>query len=224
MPSKLQIPKEQLGALAEFVKLSPEVLSNFLKLLRDEAPSLDIEDLVSTVASSASLERRKVSDIFQMLSGLYAARENLGLEVNEFVKEVRLAIEESGDPAHQPSDWQVVEDAFRHALSADTALSISAKAIGILTDHSHVFWYSRVLTDLRPVFRTDLGARPPAFVVVHNLKLAYRASGEYREFFVALDTLDIHSLREALDRALEKEKSLRAIADKCNLNLIEVKP
>ena len=78
--------------------------------------------------------------------------------------------------------------------------------------------------DLRPVFRTDLGERPPAFVVVHNLKVGYRESGEYREFFVALDTLDVHALKEALDRALEKEKSLRTIADKCNLNLLEVKP
>ena len=60
-------------------------------------------------------------------------------------------------------------------------------------------------------------------VVVHNLKIAYRTSSEYREFFVALDTLDVQALRDILDRALEKEKSLRAIAEKSNLSLLEVK-
>ncbi len=223
MPSKLRVPQEQFGALAEFVKLPPETLSAFLKLLREARPTLEIDDLVSTVAASTALERRKVTDIFQMLSGLYAARENLGLDVDDFIKEVRSAIEESGNPDTQPSDWQRVEEAFRHALSADTALSISAKAVGILTDHPQVYWYSRVLTDLRPVFRTDLSESPPAMVVVHNLKIAYRTSGGYREFFVALDTLDVEALRDVLDRALEKERSLRTIAEKSNLNLLEVK-
>jgi hypothetical protein len=224
MPAKLQVPKQHIAALGEFVKLPPEILGTFLKLLREEQPTLDINDLVTTISSQTALERRQVSDIFQMLSSLYSTRENLGMGVGEFVTEVRNAIEESGKDDIQPDDWEVVEEAFRDAISADTALSISAKAVGVLTDHPQVYWYARVLTDLRPVFRTDLEERPPAMVVVHNLKIGYRSSGEYREFFVALDTLDVKALRDILDRALEKENSLRAIADKSNLNILEVKP
>ncbi|HEX3556342.1 MAG TPA: hypothetical protein VIA62_24245 [Thermoanaerobaculia bacterium] len=223
MPTKLQVPERHAGALAEFVRLPPETLSLFLRLLREEQPTLDIGDLISTVAAQTSLDRGQVSDIFQMLSSLYATRENLGMDVGEFVAEVRTAIEESGKVEPQPADWKSLEEAFRHALAADTALSISAKAVGVLTDHPHVYWYSRILTDLRPVFRTDLGERPPAMVVVHNLKIAYRTASEYREFFVALDTLDVQALRDILDRALEKEKSLRTMAEKSNLCLLEVK-
>jgi hypothetical protein len=133
-------------------------------------------------------------------------------------------MEESGDPDLQHGDWPAFEAVLTEAFSMDSALSLSAKALDVMTDHQRVFMSARVLTDLRPIFRFDVSEAPAAMVPVHTLKCTYRSEGVPRDFYVAMDSIDLANLVETLQRALAKDKSLRSLAEGTNLSVLEIKP
>ena len=64
------------------------------------------------------------------------------------------------------------------------------------------------MTDVRPVFGSDTKAPPAAAVLVHMLDLSYQKDGDIKHLYIAMDSMDIDTLRETLDRAETKAESL----------------
>jgi hypothetical protein len=223
MPVKLQVPDIYIPPLGELVKLPPESMKALLQGLREEKPTLGLNDFADSIATRLSVDRATAQGIIELLASLHAVREGLGEDVSEFVSALRAAIEDTGKPELQPPDWSVFENTIAEAFSSESPLSISAKALDLLTDHQRVFFYARVLTDLRPVFKSEISGAPAALVAIHTLKLGYRAEGVPRDFYVALDSQDVKTLIEILQRAADKEKSLRDLAETKGLTLLEVK-
>ena len=73
------------------------------------------------------------------------------------------------------------------------------------------------MTDARPVFTHAPTEGPAAFMVIHTLALDVHASENDHRWFVALDSNDLRSLRDAIDRAIAKEESLVSSLDKTGI-------
>jgi hypothetical protein len=131
-------------------------------------------------------------------------------------------MEASGKADLKPADWTAFQETITEALSQESALAVSSKALDVMQDHARVFCYGRVLTDLRPIFKAEVEQGPSAFVAVHTLKIAYHEGGEHQELFVALDRNDIKQLADLLSRALKKEEALRSLASQRDLKILEV--
>lgn len=223
-PPLLQIPPRYIPSLAAFLRLAPEDLTAFLGALHTENPTLSLEDLAETVAPRlSSIDPKIVTEILDLLGSLYLAREALGTEMGEFISGVRGAMERSGKAELQTSDWTAFEKSLREALSSGSALTASAKAIGVLSDHPKAFLSSRILTDLRPIFGSNVEEPPEASVIVHTLKITYREGRTTREFFVSMDGADLVKLCDDLKRATKKEESLRGLTKSKGLKLLEIK-
>jgi len=221
--NKLQLPERYEPYLAEFLSLTPRELATFLRTIREEEPDLAGSKLAATITDRLSIARKRVDQVIRLLAGLQAARENLGLSVEDFVAELRAAIEASGKPDLLPKDWPSFQAAITEALSAESALAISSKALDVMLDHERFFCSARVLTDLRPVFKSGAEQEPPAFVTIHTLKIVYHESDDkHREFFVALDRNDVKRLTDLLGRALKKEESLKALTADKGIKILEV--
>lgn len=224
MALKLQVPAIYAPILGDLLKLSPEAMKDLLSSLQEVQPTVAVESLAELLAERLPLDARKTRGIVELLSSLNVAREGLGADQEEFIAELRSAMEQSDQEELHTSDWTAFEELLRAALSTDNSLSLSSKAIDVLTDHARVFWYARTLTDLRSVFHSEVEEKPPAMVIVHTLKIGYREAGANREFFVALDSADVRELIENLERALKKEGSLKALASEKGIAILEVKP
>jgi hypothetical protein len=116
------------------------------------------------------------------------------------------------------------EQSFRQRLvrffELETLL-ISAKAAGILQSHENLFCSARILTDVRPVFGSDPRVVPNSAVIVHMLNLSFHHEGEIKELYIAMDTLDIGLLREALDRAELKSESLKTLMKRAGVTRLD---
>lgn len=222
--TKLRIPDRYAPSLAKFILLSPEEIAALLKAIREGGPSLDVPGLTDTIASRLSIERTRVEEIISLLIGLQGAREGLGLSVSEFVAQLRSSLEASNREELRglTPDWSAFEKDISEALADDTTLAISAKAVDVMTDHAKRYCTARILTDLRPVFRSEVGNEDPVFVAVHTLKLVYHETGRHFEMFVALDRNDLEDFRDVIDRAIRKEESLKALTSAKGLKILEV--
>lgn len=225
MPPKLRIPKRLVGPLVEFVSLPSAKLESFLKAVRERKPTLDLVEFARSVALELSVEPELVDHVIDLLTSLQIAREDFGVTASEFVSELRGAIERSEELNIRPLDWVAFEAAITESLSSDNALAVSSRAIDLIQDHARVFCSARVITDLRPVFGSLVAEGPVAFVVGHTLKIVHHdETGAHKEFYVALGVADIKRLSALLDRALEKEESLRTITPESGLNFLGVAP
>jgi hypothetical protein len=221
MPIKLRIPDAYASSLAEFLRLSPEELAAFLGALRDEKPTLRESDLARSIEGRLSLGGTKVREIVRLLASLYVAQDQTEEEVGDFVVALRSAAESSGKDDLQPADWTAYQNAIIEALSSDTALAVAAKAADVMNDHAKVYCHARILTDLRPIFESNVEQAPAALVIIHTLKIVYHEEGEHKEFFVALDSNDVLQLADLLDRAFKKEDSLKALCAAKEITFLE---
>jgi len=68
------------------------------------------------------------------------------------------------------------------------------------------------LTDLRPIFHFDISEKPSAATVVHMLKITHRDHyGKKYDSFFALDSNDLVSMKQVIERASVKEETLREV-------------
>lgn len=97
------------------------------------------------------------------------------------------------------------------ALLSAEALSTTADAVELLTQHPHNYQTARIISDIRPVFSGEVDEQPTGAVIVDVLQLqVWDRDGQTDTLYVAMDEPDLQQLKKVVDRALAKTKTLRA--------------
>ncbi len=164
-------------------------------------------------------------EVFQTLASLYVSMDIANESPETFAGEVIHTIRESKDPEFhlEEGKWDDFRQYLAEILSLDATLGVSAKASELKTEYANVFCTARIITDLRPVYGRDVLKGPTSAVVVHEARITYHEDGAdaTKDFYVVLDSEDIQQLRKLLARAVNKERSLKSVARKGELNVLE---
>lgn len=96
----------------------------------------------------------------------------------------------------------------------------SFKAQHVQSNNANNFHGSETITDLRPIFGSDLQDRERCFVIKHDLVLRFDSGGrELEEVYISVDRKDLLGLRDTIERALEKERNL--VENYSELNIVD---
>jgi len=221
----LMIPKIGERALASFIKLSDGEIAALKEAVKNAQPAFSVAQLAGQISSDVGLPAEQIGELIGVLASLYlAAKVDRSVPLHTFSEDVCKALDRSGNPELKLSEAVVPKfrQDIEEFLSFDESLGVTAKALGVMTEHEHVFRAARILTDLRPVFQPDPNEPPAAAVIIHNLKIRYLEGSGPKEFFVALDSNDLRELQAVVERAAKKEASLRSIADRIELRCLTV--
>jgi hypothetical protein len=175
--------------------------------LSSEAKAVSAADLKGLVHALASLYRlRSRSDI---------TAEVLANDVAEAT---------SKDGYFQGISPDLTRDRLARLLALDSLNLIDAKAKELQSEAERTFCDTRIVTDLRPVFGSNVAGSPDAMIIVHTLKIGYHDAGDqkHKEMYFALDTDDIGKLAEALRRAQDKTKALKAKMDSVGIPTVDL--
>ena len=217
MPTTLTIPEQHASGLSKIMSLSDGDMDQLVKAL-EGATSLNRATLSSMVtAALPSLSQKQSEEVIGTLLSLYSARSSVETSVESFVADLVAAA--TVDSATAGVQVDQAGKNLQRALGI-RPLSMIAKARSIHTDHENTFCNVRILTDLRPVFDTDVKEQPVGFVLFHMLKLAYHHAGRHTTIHVAMDKADIDALANVLVRAQEKATSLSQAASKCGFSIL----
>lgn len=102
-------------------------------------------------------------------------------------------------------------------LKTDSALSAISKASDLLLEYENVFSNARVVTDIRPIFKSNIDRGLAGALIVHTLKIEYRDVTGSKEIYLTLDALDLLNFSEEFFRAEEKAKMLQSLLKQVNL-------
>jgi hypothetical protein len=144
-----------------------------------------------------------------MVSSIFSLREEPSVGFSILIRDVLAAAEAdeelniSGERRDRPAGL------LKEVLTLQDTLGVSSKAWSVGWDSERTYCFSRVLTDLRPVFKPN-SEEAAVFVLMHNLKIAFHEGRETKEFFVSLTSKDLQKLLEVLQRAERKETALMA--------------
>ena len=193
----------------------------FLDALSRAEPSLHKNKFWRHVAKHAEgIDKDVIELIVDEIFELDDVRTDEGTE--EFaglIAEAALEANSNEFPFEQ-KDCTILKERLIKIHAGRKGLQITMKAAGVVSSQDHVFIYPKIVTDIRPVFNAE-GNSVDAAVIVHNLKIHYGVNSEHKDFYVALDTNDIQSLRDVLDRADAKAKSLQGIFKTSGISNLE---
>jgi hypothetical protein len=211
--ASIEIPESGYSAIHQIATFTEEDFDLFLNALSDAEPALNRNKFWLHVAPrikhiDSSLIKSLMNEIFQM----YSAMEAMGLEINEFTETITEAMtpEKLAQFSLNQNDVKRIHDRLTRIFGGGKGFNITMKALDVLTDQDRTFYHAKILTDIRPVFNPS-GDAVDASIIVHNLRIHFGENSEHKDFYVALDTSDIQSLREVLDRADAKAKCLQGL-------------
>jgi len=130
----------------------------------------------------------------------------------------------SKDGYFQGVSTDILRDRLSRLLGLDSLNLVDAKAKELQLEAEHMFCDTRIVTDLRPVFGGNVADSPEAMIIVHTLKIGYHDAGDqkHKEMFFSVDADDIAKLAEALKRAQDKTKVLKAKMDSVGIPTVDL--
>jgi hypothetical protein len=204
----IAVPENLRPAIQLVLELDQKSANRVLEALKTVTPSLDVDGLASQLKDllRGVIDEDKTE---WLTSGLLAITSGpLAIEVNK--SEFAEALAASPDLNVPESRRASARDRFLSFMDIDSVL-VTARALDVLSEQPARFVSARILSDLRPVFGSNIDARPSAAVIVHNLRITYNTARRQEQFFVALDAEDLDSLDGAITRARRKAKSMSSM-------------
>lgn len=226
MATPLRVPREYEGGLAKIRDLSDESAQELLAALKQVPATYDQSALSSAVAEKVdTIAASDVNEIVPALLSLYAYRDYSQSAISDVAESMVQAMLESESERLRllPEDRDFFTKRLSELLSVEP-LNRVVRASILLHENEHSLRDARILTDIRPVFETENPDAPPrGAVILHTLKISYRADNTVKEFFVALDTDDVRKLLDQLERADAKAESLKSILKTAQVPYIDTK-
>ncbi len=219
--ASVDIPKSAYPAIQKLVGLSQTHFDTLLEALSRATPALGRSNFWSHVASLVpQIEEAAVKTIVNEVIEMAEGMDILDMGIDDFATAITESAVAAKELRLSKADEQLLKERLSKLFAGRKGLSITLKAMGVMVDQDRIFYNARILTDVRPVF-DEKGETVDAAVIVHNLRIHYGQDGDHKDFYVSLDTGDIAELREVLDRADTKAKSLEAILRRSGVSFLD---
>lgn len=221
--ASLNFPESAYPAVQHLIRLSPDDFNAFLEALTRAEPALDQDKFWSHVVPHVTqIDPAVVKSIVTEIVNMATAMSVMDFKIDDFASELADAAfaAKSKKFPFEESDKGLLKERLLKVFGGRKGLRITTKAMGVMVDQDRVFYNARILTDVRPVF-DEKGDSVDAAVIVHNLRIHYGQDGSHKDFYVALDTSDIHDLREALNRADLKAKNLEGLLKRSGVSFLD---
>jgi hypothetical protein len=221
----LRIPEKDHDKLAELVRLDAATLDVLHHELEVAPPRLRVSELVADLVPKVTLSRVQLQSVLSVLVTLSWLVADQQLTPTALAEQLIQAIAETKDTNLQipPNEVERFKTQLVKLLELDRTLGVTSKALYIAHQFPCHYHDVRIFTDTRPVFTRDSSEPPAAFIVNHTLQLQIHDNGDEKEWYLSLNTEDLVGLKAAIDRALEKEGSLRQVMEKTGVPLLNWK-
>lgn len=209
--SEYTIPKSQRPSLNKLRTIPDSVFDELVSVW-------ELSPLDGSVVKGLSAS--DVSELKEAALELHRVREYYDEKVPEFVAGIAIALQEAS--AFPDSELPAFGKRLAKVLTI-ARLGIAAKAQSLSTEYERRFCTARILTDARPVYVEGPSSRPAAMMITHTLRITFHDdTGEMREMYVMMDDDDLITMRELVDRAEEKTKSLQSLFAGANVPVVSL--
>ncbi|MFH1114534.1 MAG: hypothetical protein V1792_11485 [Pseudomonadota bacterium] len=208
---RLRIPSQYIGGLKELLALNDPTVLQLTEVLENAPPTLDPDDFQAFVSENFG-ERVPLSPAgISVLLSLRLLQLRLDLDTLQLMELVSEAMDEGEHEELKipEEDRGPFIDRVVRLLSIGSLL-YPTKAASLIQAHEYLFAHARIVTDIRPVFGSDVTRKPAATAIIHTLQLTCHHEDDVKHYYIAMDRSDVELLKDVLDRAILKADNLGA--------------
>jgi hypothetical protein len=157
--------------------------------------------------------------VLRQLLSLHAMLRQLDLSPEEIFSALNFGLSESDWNKADFKKWEPVSTAFKNLFELPI-VRLSAKALDLSYQHSHLLQRAQIVTDIRPLFNQD-ATEIQGTIISHKLLLRYDDIEGEHVLSLAVDEKDIKSLIRQCERALKKSQTATTqLNDKAGLKTL----
>jgi hypothetical protein len=206
--------------------IEDEAFQAILTALKSEPPSLNSEKLFESISQSIqNIDNVVLANIIEIFKSFYDFRSNRKLEDNEAIEQIIGSCIEDESLVELFNEVSIVlfRERLLAILESENSLSLGFKILNVARDQERLFLESRILTDIRTIFRSDSDISVPlGATITQMLKIEYFELNQRKEFFVALEPTDIEQLSEQINRAKQKANSLESMLKNASIEYLDI--
>lgn len=221
--ARLSIPEPYRVGVVALAALPEPAFADFLDLVQ-KGVTADNES-----ALSAQLEKHKPSlrdfnlpKILVAVESMQGIQKDAHVSPETFSADICDALLEDVPKVAKSIDVKMLKKRITKVVKATAIHLTSEKIKEIGSEVERSFCKARILTDVRTSFGEDPEQPPEAMMILHNLQIRYHDDmGRHREFYVTLNDGELRSLKQVIERAGKKKKTLEKMLAKANCRLFE---
>jgi hypothetical protein len=197
-----------------------------LTALENESPCLNSEKLFQSISLVIqNIDSAVIANVIEILKSFYDFQSSRKLDNNDSINQIITSCIEDDSLADvfDESSKLLFRERLISIFNSANSLSFAYKILNVTRDQERLFLESRILTDIRTIFRSDSDLSVPlGATITQMLKIEYFESNQRKEFFVALEPTDIEQLYDQINRAKQKANSLESMLKNANIDHLDV--
>jgi hypothetical protein len=217
----LKIPESEYLVLSKLAQIEPSDFSALLTAIQDAGDSFIQVDFAEKLALKVpAVKQPDLEQILKTVTTLYAVTRRLKKTGEDLGNDLKDTIENQKPKSFPVEKALLLKERIQKLFELGKIIGLKSKAIDVMSSQDHVFCAVRLLSDIRPVFQESPDTISSA-MVIHNLRIGYHHNGEHEEFTVAMNTEDVRKIKEVLDRAEKKAKTLKSFIENSKIPYFE---
>jgi len=182
-------------------------MKDLLDALRRTPPRVSQGDYANAVKKSLSRQIPHVDEVLSALLSLSIGRDYVAASSDEFAASVAQA-----DELRLTARQRKILQARLVELLRCESLAVTAKIGALAIESPNLVIDTRIVTELRPVFGEEVGKGPKGSLILHALRIHHLDSRQqHATSGFSFDSGDLAKLRTVLNRAEQKENTLREL-------------
>jgi hypothetical protein len=222
MTPQIRLQKQHLADLQAIGEIGQEGLRKVVA----EAAKLPVapvhpKQLQEVIAKALVGDEAKADMLLRQVLSLHGMLRQLDLSADEVFSGLSSGLrpEESGWSNEEFENWKSASGSFRQLFELPI-VRLSAKALDLSYEHSHLLQRARIITDVRPIFDHD-ATRIEASVISHKLMVRYDDVEGEHVLSLSVDERDVKELIKQCERALRKAQTAKAqLEDKAGVKTL----
>ena len=224
--SMFQIPEQYKLGFEKLALLSNEVFERLLDIIQNSSPTIHIEDVAGAAYKQYGIDIGDSSDIVLAIKSLYPVIEAEYVPEDQLIAGISKSLQDESTVDLSDDTIERLQFRLYEILKIGGSLEIASKAEEIKLEHANILSNSRVLTDIRPIFKKEIASDNSigGALISHILRIKYENINGSQESFFNLNSNDLIKLYEQLKRALEKEDVLKQMLIDSNIPHLDIYP
>lgn len=203
------IPSEVKDGFISIINLTSTELSELNQLVKDAEVGQGVE-VLSENNTIGNLNKERIKSILRSLFSLVNIFDSTKKSIDDFAADFAESFRESFSEISNIEEGKLKQNLIQ-LLNSFSSIKLTVKARNLIIENLNNFTESRIISDIRIVFNDDnRNEKQQCALIVHQLNIKYfSGSSKNNLFSISLDSADLKKLKKTIDRAIEKDISIK---------------
>jgi hypothetical protein len=212
-----KVPEQYINGLEKLATLDDKVIKNLLQSIETLTPTFDLQKVASFAEDRYGIEADSAAEIVNFVVSLYFYMRNEDISCDHIVNIIGDNLKKDSPIKLPARSISKLKTRLLNFLNVSGFLEVIYQASTLVPENENILTDTRLLTDVRPIFKEEISTGISGSLISHVLRLQYENINGSQEIFLSISSSNIEQLIGELQESLTKELALQKTFEKINI-------